>query len=74
MYIECDAENYHDSNIVGMAISDGNNSVVSEYVPLGEILPYPADDEIWYTNGSTTQPLTPNQYRLPSVQSHVFDI
>jgi hypothetical protein len=32
-----------------------------------------AANELWYTNGSTTQPLTPNQYRLPSVQSHVFD-
>ena len=26
LYIECDAENYHDANIVGMSISDSKNN------------------------------------------------
>ena len=32
-----------------------------------------AANEIWYTNGSTTQPITPKQYRLPSILSNVYD-
>ena len=40
VYIECDSENYHDANIVGISISDSNNnyfvsnSLVEEVIPI----------------------------------------
>ena len=49
-----------------LAISDGNNSVTSEYVSLvaedifaGNLLTIP-NDEIWYVNGSTTEATIPD--------------
>ena len=39
LYIECDAENYHDANIVGMSISDAKNNYFISNTMLEEVIP-----------------------------------
>ena len=45
-----------------LAISDGNNSVTSDYIPLEALEIKPESNQIWYTNGSTTEPTTSPYY------------
>ena len=70
--IEVDAANLGDQFFSGdieasasLHISDGNNDRTSEYINLvvGEVESFtiPNNNEIWYTNGSTTEPTTPNK-------------
>jgi len=47
LYIECDAENYHDGNIVGMAISDSKNNYFIDYNMFEEIIPLLKDKNIY---------------------------
>ena len=47
LYIECDAENYHNANIVGMAISDSKNNYFVDCNMLPEIIPILKDKTIY---------------------------
>ena len=64
-----------------LSISDGNNFVTSEYIPMvaktifvGDILTIP-DNEIWYANGSTTEATTPNNSTVfgANILSNTYD-
>ncbi len=46
LYIECDAENYHDANIVGIAIADKDNNYFISNTMIEEILPILKDKKI----------------------------
>ena len=39
LYIECDSENYHNGNIIGMAICDSKNNYFVDYNKFDEIIP-----------------------------------
>ena len=46
IYLECDKENYHDGDIVGMGISDSKNNYFVNNTLLEEIIPILKDKEI----------------------------
>lgn len=47
LYIECDAENYHDGNIVGLAVCDSKNNYFITNTMLEEIIPVLENKEIY---------------------------
>ena len=47
LYIECDKENYHEGNIVGLSISDSKNSYFVPNTLLDEIIPILSDKKIY---------------------------
>lgn len=47
LYIECDAENYHDGNIVGMAICDSKNNYFISNAMIEEVIPVLQTKEIY---------------------------
>lgn len=47
LYIECDKENYHEGNIVGLSISDSKNSYFVPNTLLDEIIPVLSDKKIY---------------------------
>lgn len=47
IYIECDAENYHDGNIVGMAICDSKNNYFVSNAMVEEIIPLLQNKEVY---------------------------
>ena len=60
-----------------LAISDGNNSVTSDYIPLEALEIKPESNQIWYTNGSTTEPTTSPYYITnfgANIVSNQYDI
>ncbi len=83
--IEVDAANLGDQFFSGdieasasLHISDGNNDRTSEYINLvvGEVESFTIpNNEIWYTNGSTTKPTTPNKIDVfgASYVSNTYD-
>lgn len=47
LYIECDAENYHDANIVGMAVCDSKNNYFISNTMIEDVLPVLQTREIY---------------------------
>ncbi len=47
LYIECDAENYHDGNIVGMAVCDSKNNYFISNTMIEEVIPIIQTKEIY---------------------------
>ena len=46
LYIECDAENYHDANIVGMSISDSKNNYFVNNTLIDDVINFIKDKRI----------------------------
>ena len=47
LYIECDRENYHDGDIVGIAVCDSKNNYFISNTILDDIIPVLCEKEIW---------------------------